>query len=137
MKPIKLYKAEVGVLLPTDHPDYKDYAVAYDKQHAYYDENVVFFTNKTTARAYIKQYVQFGVVGTYGILTELVYDPKEIYGEDYEKYAQSDLYDIEHCGFLENYQDIFGTDAIYGTDNVIFTRYKKSPKTYKTLWHIK
>ena len=134
MKPIKLYKVDVGVLLKKDHPDYKDYAQAYDKQNAYYDENVVFFRNKKNAKEYLKNYVSFGVVGTYGVLSELIYDPQEIYGNDHEKEAQSDLYDIDHCGMLENYLDIYGGDDLWSVKNVVFTRYKKSQKVFKKIF---
>ena len=134
MKPIKLYKVEVGVFLKKEHPDYKDYAKVYDKQHAYYDENVVFFRSKRNAKEYLKNYVFFGVVNTYGILSELEYDPQEIYGNDHEKYAQSDLFDIDNSGIFENYVDVFGGNVLYGVKNVIFTRYKKSNKTFRKIF---
>lgn len=131
MKPIKLYKVEVGVLLKKEHPDYESYTQAYDKRHAYYDENVVFFRNKKNAKEYLKNYVFFGVVGTYGILSELVYDQNEIgyTNEDTKRI----LKDIDDCGIFEDYIDIFGED-LYSTKNVIFTRYKKSTKVFKKIF---
>lgn len=131
MKPIKLYKVEVGVLLKKEHPDYADYAQVYDKQHAYYDENVVFFRNKKNAKEYLKNYVFFGVVGTYGILSELVYNQNEIGYTDED--TKQILKDIDDCGIFEDYIDIFGED-LYDTKNVIFTQYKKSPKVYKKIF---
>lgn len=131
MKPIKLYKVEVGVLLKKDHPDYESYSQAYDKQHGYYDENVAFFRNKKNAKEYLKNYVFFGVVGTYGILSELVYNQDEIgyTNEDTKRILKN----IDEYGIFEDYIDIFGED-LYDTKNVIFTRYKKSPKVFKKIF---
>ena len=131
MKHIKLYKVEVGVLLKKDNNDYETYSQAYDKQHGYYDENVIFFRNKKNAKEYIKNYVFFGVVGTYGILSELVYDQNEIGYTDED--TKRILKDIDECGIFEDYIDIFGED-LYDTKNVIFTRYKKSQKVFKKIF---
>ena len=131
MKPIKLYKVEVGVLLKKNHPDYEDYAQVYDKQRAYYDENVAFFRNKKNAKEYLKNYVFFGVVGTYGILSELVYNQNEIGYTDED--TKRILKDIDECGIFDDYIDIFGED-LYDTKNVIFTRYKKSQKVFKKIF---
>jgi len=131
MKPIKLYKVEVGVLLKKDHPDYESYAVAYDKKNAYYNENEIFFLDKKTAKEYLKNYVFFEVVGTYGILTELVYNQDEIGYTDED--TKRILKDIDECGIFEDYIDIFGED-LYDTKNVIFTRYKKSQKVFKKIF---
>lgn len=131
MKPIKLYKVEVGVLLKKDHPDYESYSQAYDKQHGYYDENVVFFRNKKNAKEYLKNYVFFGVVGTYGILTELVYNQDEIgyIDEDTKRVIK----DIDECGIFEDWAEVFAGE-LYNMENVIFTRYKKSPKVFKKIF---
>ena len=131
MKPIKLYKVEVGVLLTKDNHDYESYSQAYDKQRAYYDENVAFFHNKKNAKEYLKNYVFFGVVGTYGILSELVYNQDEIGYTDED--TKRILKDIDDCGIFEDYIDIFGED-LYDTKNVIFTRYKKSQKVFKKIF---
>jgi hypothetical protein len=131
MKPIKLYKVEVGVLFKKYHPDYKDYAQAYDKQHGYYDENVAFFRNKKNAKEHLKNYVFFGVVGTYGILSELVYNQNEIGYTDED--TKRILKDIDECGIFDDYIDIFGED-LYDTKNAIFTRYKKSQKVFKKIF---
>lgn len=131
MKPIKLYKVEVGVLLKKDNHDYESYSQAYDKQHGYYDENVAFFRNKKNAKEYLKNYVFFGVVGTYGILSELVYNQDEIGYTDED--TKRILKDIDECGIFDDYIDIFGED-LYDTKNVIFTRYKKSQKVFKKIF---
>ena len=131
MKPIKLYKVEVGVLLKKEHPDYESYSQVYDEQHAYYDENVVFFRNKKNAKEYLKNYVFFGVVGTYGILSELVYDQDEIGYNDED--TQQILKGIDECGIFEDWVGTFEYD-LYDPKNVIFTRYKKSPKVFKKIF---
>lgn len=132
MKSIKLYKVELGVLLKKDNHDYESYSQVYDKQHGYYDENVVFFRNKKNAKEYLKNNVFFGVVGTYGILSELVYNQ-----DDEIDYTDEDtkriLEEIDECGIFDDYIDIFGED-LYDTKNVIFTRYKKSPKVFKKIF---
>jgi hypothetical protein len=131
MKPIKLFKVEVGVFLKKNHPDYKDYAQAYDEQHAYYDENVVFFRDKKNAKEYLKNYVSFGVVGTYGILSELVYDQNEIGYTDED--TKQILKDIDECGIFDDYADVFESE-LYDTKNVIFTQCKKTPKVFKKIF---
>lgn len=131
MKPIKLYKVEVGVLLKKKHPDYEDYAQVYDEQHAYYNENVVFFRDKKNAKEYLKNYVFFGVVGTYGILSELEYDQKEIGYTDED--TKRIIKDIDECGIFDGYVDVFESE-LYDTKNVIFTRHKKSPKVFKKIF---
>ena len=131
MKPIKLYKVEVGILLKKDNHDYESYSQVYDKQHGYYDENVVFFRNKKNAKEYLKNYVFFGVVGTYGILSELVYDQNEIGYTDED--TKQILKDIDECGIFDDYVGIF-EDDLYNIKNVIFTRHKKSPKVFKKIF---
>ena len=131
MKPIKLFKVEVGVLLKKDNQDYESYSQVYDKQHGYYNENVVFFRNKKNAKEYLKNYVFFGVVGTYGILSELVYDQNEIGYTDED--TKQILKDIDECGIFEDYVGVF-EEELYDTKNVIFTQNKKSPKGFKKIF---
>ena len=131
MKPIKLYKVEVGVLLKKKHPDYEDYTQVYDEQHAYYDENVVFFRNEENAKEYLKNYVLFGVVGTYGILSELEYNQDEIGYTDED--TKRILKDIDECGIFDDYADVFESE-LYDTKNVIFTQYKKSKKVIQKIF---
>lgn len=124
IKPITLYKVEVGVLLPKTHEEYEDYSQVYDEKHAFYDENVVFFTNKEKAITYAKKYVRNGVVNTYGIVSALNYDPVAIYDEeDAAMYSFEDMQQIEQEGCLENYDDLFGEDN-WDVKNVIFNIYK-------------
>ena len=124
IKPITLYKVEVGVLLPKKHEEYEDYSQVYDKKHAFYDENTLFFTNKEKAITYAKKYVRNGVVNTYGIVSALNYDPVAIYDEEEAAmYSFEDMQQIEQEGCLENYDDLFGEDN-WDVKNVIFNIYK-------------
>lgn len=124
IKPITLYKVEVGVLLQENNKEFNDYACAYDKKHAYYDENTLFFTNKEKAITFAKRYVRNGVVNTYGIVSALNYDPVAIYGEANPlMYSFEDMRQIAEEGCLENYIDMFGEDN-WDVKNVIFNIYK-------------
>ena len=132
IKPITLYKVEVGVLLPKTHEEFKDYSQVYDKKHAFYDENVVFFTNKEKAITYAKRYVRKGVANTYGIVSVLNYNPVAIYGEeDTPMYSFEDMQQIEQEGCLENYVDLFGEDN-WDVKNVIFNIYKPEERSLAT-----
>lgn len=124
IKPITLYKVEVGVLLPKEHEEYEGYSQVYDEKHAFYDENVLFFTAEEKAIAYAEKYVANGVVNTYGIVSALNYNPVAIYGEeDAAMYSNEDIQQIEQEGCLENYDDLFGDDN-WDVKNVIFNIYK-------------
>ena len=132
IKPITLYKVEVGVLLPKTHKEFKNYSQVYDKKHAFYDENVVFFTNKEKAITYAKRYVRNGVVNTYGIVSVLNYNPVAIYGEANPlMYSFEDMRQIEQEGCLENYVDLFGEDN-WDVKNVIFNIYKPEERSLAT-----
>lgn len=132
IKPITLYKVEVGVLLPKTHKEFKDYSQVYDKKHAFYDENVVFFTNKEKAIMYAKRYVRNGVVNTYGIVSVLNYNPVAIYGEANPlMYSFEDMQQIEQEGCLENYVDLFGENN-WDVKNVIFNIYKPEDRSLTT-----
>ena len=92
------YLVEVGILLPettkdTNPDEYAFYASAYDKQHAYYDENQYYEKSKDKAIRDVKKYVEDGVDRTYGVVSEIMLsddidlDNDETYveGEDYDK----------------------------------------------------
>lgn len=132
-KVIKLYKVEVGVLLDETHPDYESYAYVYDKKHAYYDENVAFFTNKRNAIRYLNHYVADGVVNTYGVLSELDYIPEEIYGDGWKELAEYDLKGVKENGYLEDYIGIFESDS-YDLAFVTMNKYKVADKKYATIF---
>ena len=61
-----------------------------------------------------------------------------MYNQDDEiGYTEEDtkriLKEIDECDIFDDYIDIFGED-LYDTKNVIFTRYKKSPKVFKKIF---
>jgi hypothetical protein len=130
---INIYKVEVGVLLRKDNDEYDSYAGVYDKQHAYYDEGVAFFTNKRAAMRSLKNYVKRGVLNTYGVLSRLAYIPDEIYGDDYAALVKEDMRSIREEQNLENYQDIFGYDN-YDQANVVFTMYKVEDRKFAPIF---
>ena len=124
IKPIILYKVEVGVLLQENNKEFNDYACVYDKKHAYYDENTLFFTNKSKAIAWAKKYVHRGVARTYAVVSALNYDPVAIYGNANPfMYSFEDMKQIEEECCLENYIEMFGEDN-WDVKNVIFNIYK-------------
>ena len=124
IKPITLYKVEVGVLLQENNKEFNDYACVYDKKHAYYNENTLFFTNKCKAIAWAKKYVHRGVARTYAVVSALKYDSVAIYGNANPlMYSFEDMKQIEEEGCLENYIDMFGEDN-WDVKNVIFNIYK-------------
>lgn len=125
-----LYKVEVGVLLKKDNSEYKDYSQVYDKKHAFYDENVVFFTNSAQASEFALSYVMKGVVRTYAIVSELNYCPEDVYGDDWEKEWAREKSEIENSGTMEDYQGIFESD-LYDTKNIVLSMYKSADFTIK------
>ena len=70
------YLVDVGILLDDDHEEYDAYAIVYDKAYAYYDENQFYTKTKEEAIEYVKKYIEKGVVGTYGVVSEtnIIYD---------------------------------------------------------------
>ena len=96
-----VYKVEVGVLLDKDNKDYDCYSNVYDKEHAYYDENVIFELDYSKALDYAKQYVENGVNGTYAIISKINCD--------------------NNYSFTEEYIELFGGEELYNTKNVIYS----------------
>ena len=74
------YLVDVGVLLDDDHEEYDAYAIVYDKAYAYYDENQFYTKTKEKAIEYVKKYIEKGVVGTYGVVSETT----RLYDYDFE-----------------------------------------------------
>lgn len=74
------YLVDVGVLLDDDHEEYDAYAIVYDKAYGYYDENQFYTKTKEEAIEYVKDYIEKGVVGTYGVVSETT----RLYDYDFE-----------------------------------------------------
>lgn len=118
-----IYKVEVGVLLPQDHDEFDCYSEVYDEKHGYYDENVLFFLEEERAIHYANEYIKDGVVNTYGIVKELIYDAEEFYGDTYKEYEEEDIRSIKEELYLENYVDLFCSDN-WNMDGIIYAKYK-------------
>ena len=83
---------EVGVELDKNHEEYHIYQCKLNGvNHALYDENIVAFLDKEKAVIFLKEYVDKGVKGTYGVLWEV---GRKI--EDYE------VEELVNQGVLEN-----------------------------------
>jgi len=61
---------EVGVVLEPDNDEYEHYKYIDGFDYSLYDENILFFTNKKKAIKYAKDYINDGVISTYGIVTD-------------------------------------------------------------------
>jgi len=106
-----VYKVEVGVLLDKDNEDYDCYSNVYDKENAYYDENVIFELDYDKSLDYAKQYVENGVNGTYAIISKI----------------NCDNIDGSH---IEEYIELFGGEELYNTKNVIYSLNKVRNEDY-------
>ena len=123
-----IYKIEVGVLWTKDeeHEDYDCYNNVYDKQYAYYDENVIFELDYNQALEYAKHYVENGVNGTYAIISKIDYD-----NEYYKLGIDDTLYMVQTIlggGYIEEYNEIFDRQELYGVNNIIYSLCKEKNK---------
>ena len=126
-----IYKIEVGVIWNKEdaQEEYECYNKVYDKEHAYYDENVAFALDYNKALEYAKSYVESGVNGTYAIISKLRYNSQELYGDDIEM-AMKDINSILGNGFIDNdYVNMFGSE-LYSIDNVVYSLYKTKDKDH-------
>lgn len=125
-----IFKVEVGVLLDKSNDEYESYSQVYDKQHGFYDENVVFFTNSAKAAEFALSYVMKGVVNTYAIVSDIIYRPADVYGDNWEKEWKREKKEIEETGSLEGYADIFEGE-LYDTKHIVLDIYQSEEKTIK------
>ena len=127
-----LYKVEVGVLLREGEGEYDCYNGVYDRKYGYYDENVAFFLDYDGALNYVKNYVDDGVNGTYGIISKLFYNSVELYGGNDNYSIDRAMYDMNSIisgGYMENYIDAFHGD-LYDVNNVIYSLRKQKDKDH-------
>ena len=123
-----IYKIEVGVLWTKDeeHEDCNCYNNVYDKQYGYYDENVAFELDYNKALDYAKYYVENGVNGTYAIISKIDYD-----NEYYKLDIDDTLYMVQTIlggGYIEEYNEIFDRQELYGVNNIIYSLCKEKNK---------
>ena len=95
-----------------------DYSQVYDKKHGFYDETQFMTTSKEFGINFINEYVECGVVNTYGILTEQVIDSDSVYDELVEEEKENP--------YLELIE--FGAYDVYDMLSVIYNIYKNNEK---------
>jgi hypothetical protein len=66
---MKAYLVDVGVLLTKEDKEFDFYSCVYNHKYGYYDENQYYVSTKEKATKEIKEYVENGVEGTYGIVS--------------------------------------------------------------------
>lgn len=71
---MKAFIVDEGVLLTKDNPEFARYAVVYDKNYGYYDENQYYLLSERDAIAQARQYVESGVENTYAIVSRTTLD---------------------------------------------------------------
>ena len=113
-----IYKIEVGVLLDSDHEEYDCYNGVYDKQHAFYDENVAFELDYQQAINYANGYVDDGVNGTYAIVSAIPYESDDV--EDTMYMVNT----IIGGGNVEDWVERFDREDLWGTKNIIYNIWK-------------
>lgn len=123
-----IYKVEVGVLLDKDNDEYEDYNKVYDKLNAYYDENVGFEIDYNMALEFAKNYVDKGVNGTYAIISKIEFD-SEYYKLDMQETMQL-IHSIVGGGTIECYNDLFLSEDLYSTDNIVYSLLKQRDKDH-------
>ena len=114
-----IYLVECGVLLDKAHKEYEYYSQVYDKKHGFYDETQFMTTSKDFGINYINEYVESGVVNTYGILTEQVIDSDSVYDELVEEEKENPYLELIEFGAYETYDML----------SVLYDVYKKDKNT--------
>ena len=71
---MKAYLVDVGVLLTKEDEEFDCYSCVYDHKYGYYDESQYYVSTKEKATKEIKEYVENGVEGTYGIVSLTILD---------------------------------------------------------------
>jgi len=100
----KAYRFEVGIFLNKDNEEYDVYSQAFDKKHAYFEENCGICKTKKEALDYVEDYIKYGTNNTYGVI-----NIENITNEEFE--------DINN-GFSEQ------IDYNSKMENIIFAKYK-------------
>lgn len=112
----QLYMAEVGILLTKDDKEFNSYNIVFDKKYGYYNENICFFDNLNDAKEYVLNYVDEGVIRTYGVVSNAGELDTSIY-----KIENGNIFDIEL-----NYE-VDGNDFTnFNLDDVVYSCVKLS-----------
>ena len=111
---------ECGVLLEEDHPEFKDYSVAYDHKHGYYDET--YLNSLEGDLELLKEsgldYIKKGVNGTYAILTKV-----DVQGSMEDDFIKDAIKDIEDGMYIDNSIEFLDGEQ-FKASNVIWSAYK-------------
>lgn len=131
-----IYKVDVGIAWTKEEQkefiedyeenEYECYSQVYDKNMAYYSENVAFELDYNSALQYAKKYIENGINGTYAIISKLDFDSK--YYKMDTKEVLTMVQSILGGAYIEEYIGLFGGETLYGIENITFSLYKKRKK---------
>ena len=116
------YSLELGVLLPEDDAEYDDYAVAFDKKHAYFDETHLESLDEQELINDATEYINSGVPRTYGIVSKI-----EV--ENFDG-IEDVIAEMKENGFIEESVDFFDGEQ-YKAENVVWSGMKDDDETIK------
>lgn len=91
----EVFRAEVGILLNHDDPEFDYYSRVYDKKYGYYDTNFGFFFSLNEAKVFIERELAYN---EYGIVTS---DILNLTDEDIKEIEEQDFY----CDWTAWYED--------------------------------
>lgn len=117
----KVYRVEVGLLLDKEDSEYYDYNNVFDGLNSYYDEGDGFFEDLDEAKDFAKGYVQSGINGTYGIVSDLGELPEDMIVSERKLLFKDDSNDVDFI-------DAFDTDTLYGAKSVVYSVRKVNDK---------
>ena len=75
-----LYRAEVGVLLTRNDPEFESYNHVYTGDYGFYDVDVSVFASFEEAKAWGDSYINSGADMTYTVITSDLYKPDKVEG---------------------------------------------------------
>lgn len=93
---MKVYFIEVGILCNPNDVD-EIYSSVYDKKYGYYDENQYYVLTKEEAIKQVNDYVNNGVIGTYGIIQE-----SDVDNCVYQQIVNDDCVEIDETYFPQD-----------------------------------
>ena len=82
----EIFRAEVGLLLYKDDPEFEYYSRVYDKKYGYYDTNFAYFFSLNEAKVFIEKELAYN---DYGIVTR---DILNLTDEDIKEIEEQDFY---------------------------------------------
>lgn len=117
----KVYRVEVGLLLDKEDSEYYDYDNVFDGLNSYYDEGDGFFEDLDEAKDFAKSYVQSGMNGTYGIVSDLGELPEGMLVSERKLVFKDDSNDVDFI-------NAFDTETLYGANSVVYSVRKVNDK---------